>query len=101
MNKITNDEENNVKYVHLPVLGSKKLPFSHASPPKRLTMPVFTFEIIEELHQEAHHSDEDSGNSSIDIQESPTRVANDEYSIQSTTDQCLCKEEPLSVNAQI
>ena len=58
-------------------------------------MPKFAFEIIEELHQEAHQSDEDSENSSIDIQESPTRVTNDEYSLQSTTDQCLSKEEPL------
>ena len=99
--KITNEEENNVKQVHLPLLCSKKLPFSHASPPKRLSMPTFTFEIIEELNQEAHHSDECSGNSSVDVQESPTRVIHDDNSLQSTTDQCLSKEEPLSVNAQI
>ena len=90
-----------MKQIALPVLCSKKLPFSHASPPKKLSMPAFTFEIIEELHQEAHHSDGDSGNSSIDVQESPTRVTNEECSIQSTTDLCLGSEGPLSMNAKI
>ena len=62
-----------------------KLPFSFKSPKRKVNMTKTAFETIEELRQETQQSEENSDNSSVDVQEPTNELIIDDDSLQSTT----------------
>ena len=67
------------------MMSTGKLPFSFMSPKRRVNKPKSTFETIQELCQETHQSEEDSDNSSVDVQELKKELLLDDDSLPSTT----------------